>query len=363
MVEYCWFSAKECNQEAHAAESTELQQYLVRAKRASPNAQPDDPVCFLALDGQKVVGRIQYTYGYISDFGKRIRIAVAQDLFTDPQYRGQGIGSKLISKCSEIGISWIGSGMSGQALPLFERLGFRFVDRSPIYQLPIGVTGIIKDWRARVYSRQREEGKSLSALAALRETLSSRKASLSSSTEWTAISGVKAYEMLADITKNHYRRFQIPWNDDLLHSALHEQNPIFRAAVFERVEGTQTDRHLVTVYGKMTEVRLPLTSGTVEFSNGHLNEIFPPPRDRDSALTLLSAIASRAKGWSFKSLAVYAMTDSLKEACELLCLTTHHRKSVMFQPVGLSGEIAREVTKSANWWCRAMNEDEIEEAG
>lgn len=358
MIDYCWFTAQQCDEFHGDKKNHELARLLARARRASINCNLDDFVCLLAIDKSNVAGRILFTYGHITHNQKLIRVAAAQDLFTNPQYRGQGIGASLITKSLEIGMPCIYSGISAAAMPLYKKLGFSFIDRSPIYQFPIGFSAILKEWRGKIYSQEKPN-----KLHALRTTLQSRSSTLAKGIEWLPLDSETAKEEVNSLLQCNIRPFQIPWNPELLLAGFKGENTKLHPMVLEHtsVHGGKK-RHMISIYRKTAHVRLPFTSRNIAFSDGHLTEIYPPPSDTNTALDLIGAAINEAKKASFRNLSIYAMTDSLQAACESLALSSYHRKSVAIQPTGMSTVVAEEMLNPENWWCRVRNEDQIEEA-
>jgi ribosomal protein S18 acetylase RimI-like enzyme len=90
-------------------------------------------VCFVAADGGNIVGYIAgsltETESFRLDLGQ---MAEGEDMYIEEEYRGQGLGHKLMGAfldwCKERGVSrvklvaWSGN---GKAIKLYEELGFK----------------------------------------------------------------------------------------------------------------------------------------------------------------------------------------------------------------------------------------------
>lgn len=365
MIDYRWFRPQEIEKPDVPDRHRELQTLLARALQECRNWKPGDRVILVALDDGRPAGHVKFTYGQITRLGEKMRVAAAQDLFTDPRYRGQGIGSALISKSLEIGMPCLYSGISGQAMPLYKKLGFSFIDCAPVYQLPLSLLAFIREWRTWLYKLEREPGtqSQKGALRALQMTLRSRRTLHNpAATAWIRLDTREACEELGKLSKTHSRMFQVPWATGLVLSALKGDLRHMHAAVFEKAGSGGRVRHLVTIYRQRATLRIPLTLRQIELADGHLNEIYPPIGDLDSALGILRAVAQYGRRIRLDNLSIYAMTEELQSACERLGLASSASKSVAIQPLGVPNALAAEMVRPENWWCRMANEEQLEEA-
>ena len=364
MISYRWFRAQEIDNATVPSRPPELQALLSRALKESRNWRSDDPVILVAIDGERPAGHVKFTYGHIARLGTKMRAAAAQDLFTHPDYRGQGIGSALISKSLEIGMPCLYSGISGQAMPLYKKLGFSFIDCAPVDQLPLTLLAYLREWRTWLYRVENDaDRREKRALRALQKTLRcGRNLRMRAGTEWTALDPTQSCEELRSLAKIHSRMFQVPWSIDLLSSALKGEAPHLHAAVFAKNGPAGRVRHLVTIYRQRASVRIPMTQRHADLADGHLNEIYPPAADVESALGVLRAAARYGKNIGLDNLSVHAMTDELRSACEQIGLASSAAKSVAIQPLGMPDALAAEMVRPENWWCRMANEEQLEEA-
>lgn len=364
MITYCWFTAREIDTSNIQGTVSELHSLLSRALQESRNWKPADRIILVALDDGRPAGYVKFTYGHVTRHGQSMRVAAAQDLFTHPDYRGRGIGSGLISKSLEIGMPCLYSGISGQAMPLYRKLGFTFIDCAPVYQLPLRLRAIVREWRAWLYHMQDDaEMREKSALRALRMTLRARRNLLRvSAPAWRQLEMKEAVHEVRKMARVQSRMFQIPWSIDLLLSALNGDVRHMHAAVFTERFVAGGSCRLVTIYRQAANVRIPMTRRHLKLADGHLNEIYPPITDFASALGVLSAAARYAKDLGLDNMSIYAMTDQLRSACEHVGLVSSAAKSVAIQPLGLSEALALEIVRPENWWCRMANEEQLEEA-
>lgn len=364
MIRYQWFRAEEIDDAAAPARPPQVQALLSRALKESRNWRPDDPVILVAIDDERPAGHVKFTFGHIARLGERMRAAAAQDLFTHPDYRGQGIGSALISKSLEIGMPCLYSGISGQAMPLYQKLGFSFIDCAPVYQLPLTLLAYLREWRTWRYRLENDvDARDKRALRALQKTLRARRnVRTRGGAEWNALDSTASCNELRRLAKTHSRMFQVPWSLDLLSSALKGEVAHLHAAVLAKEGSATPGCHLVTVYRQRASVRIPMTERHVDLVDGHLNEIYPPVADLDSALGVLRAAARYGRRIGCDNLSIHAMTDELRSACEQLGLASSAAKSVAIQPIGIPQALAAEMVRPENWWCRMANEEQLEEA-
>jgi len=95
--------------------------------------------CFIvATDGKKTVGMGRVISDGVSD-------GYIQDVVVLPEYRGYGIGKKIIVKlteeCQKSGVVWIGLVAEPGTPPFYEKIGFRQIEgfvpmRFPTKELP-----------------------------------------------------------------------------------------------------------------------------------------------------------------------------------------------------------------------------------
>ena len=364
-IEYRWFSVAQSQSLINDKDlSPEIKDILQTALKSAKNTTPNDLIALLALNDKTIAGRILFTYGHISTPASNIRIAAAQKLLTNSGFRGQGIGSNLISKSLEIGMPCFYSGISNQAIQLYTRLGFSFIDQSPIYQMPIGTKGILREWRNRLGRASTTRRIKFQSIRALRETLSTRKAALkiAAASTLTILNKGLACSATKELMGHRHNYFQVPWNKAEMVKSANNENSKFKLLVFRNTCTTQLPSHFVNVYKKTDHVRLPRSSKKLEFMNGIVNEIYPPPTTLEVAIDILSTLTDNAKAMGFDNLSIYAMTPVIENACQAMGLNTYHRKSIAFQPANMKDDLTTLVLKPKNWWCRAVNEDYIEEA-
>lgn len=355
-------SQMDCERATASSYSDDIIEILAQALRCAPTARPEDPILFLASIDGKMAGRMMITYGHISDNGQVLRVAAAQDHYTDPQFRGQGIGTKLIKKCLDLPLPCMWGGISGQARPLYDHLGFSFIDESPMYRLPLNAAGILHEWRNELYSVAPNRPEKKTASGAMRTVWASQKKALHSPTDaWRPIEYTKALLIAKRLAELRYRRFQVPWNLELISSELKGERPQHNAVVLRCEEKPGAER-LITVKRRTADARFPMTRLRLPFADGHVNEIYPPIDDKSDALGIIKALSVQAKQWSYGNLSIYGMTAAVREACADIGLFPRGAKSVAIMPMGLDEQLAAAIRDPGNWWCRALNENDLEEA-
>lgn len=364
-IEYQWFTVEQSQSLfLKPSLSSEIVQTLKTSIKCAKNTIASDPISLLALSGNSVAGHISFTYGHVSTPEKTIRVAAASNLYTCTEFRGHGIGSALIEKSLEIGIPCFYTGISAQAMPLYKRLGFSFVDQSPIFQMPIGVKGILREWRNRLGSLNKADQQSFNGVSVFHKILSVRRAALRKAATSTLITLQEDSASLAinDLMKIRNNHFQVPWDKVEMIKASSGKSSKFKLLVFNNTHAKDKAAHFVTVYKKIDQVRLPRTSKQLDLVNGLVNEIYPPPTTLATAVDILCILTANARAMGFDNLSFCAMNSILENACQAMGLNAYHHKSIAIKPIGMEEDLAISILKPDNWWCRAMDEDFIEEA-
>ena len=352
-IEYRWFTMAQSQSFSPKDDpSGEIKTTLNNAARCAQNATPNDYISLLALSNNFVAGRISFTYGHISTPDMSIRVAAASDLYTNSDFRGHGIGTMLISKSLEIGIPCFYTGISGQAMPLYKRLGFSFIDQSPIYQMPITPRAILREWRNRVGRITETEQEPFQAAKVLNKTLRVRKAAIKQAAKSTNTIQQKdiACSITGELMKRRHNRFQVPWDKTEMLKAANGENSKFKLLVFKDTVEKNNSAHFATAYKKIESIRLPRTSKKLPLCIGVVNEIYPPPTTIKIAIDILCILTANAKTMGFDNLSFCAMTPILEDACQTMGLNTYHSKSIAIQPVNMEESLTKSVLAPKNWW-------------
>lgn len=357
MVEYVFLNSEEASVFVSNHPADEKDSATMINLSACKNAKKDDIICIAAVDKGCVIGRMLFTYGFIADGNKPLRVAAAQALMVSKKRQGEGIGGRLIKKSLEINILCIHSGLSGAAIPLFKKLGFSFIDDSPVFQAPLSMLGVFKDARHRFYAMKKNNIRDL--FTAFFKSMSIWKQVVKKSSKYHVLDKQSAIDMIDEILSVNVKRFQIPWNMDKVKGGINGVLNDYYAFV---VESNTSERYFVSIYIKHAQFRLPLTDKLIAVKDGHVNEIYPPINDPKSALSILNTIAIHTRQLGYKNLSVYASTPVLLTACQSIGLDSRHNKTFAIKPINLQKELSELITDPSQWWCRAMNEDQVEEA-
>lgn len=361
MPQYEWFTKLAALQHLSAKGEDALSRNLAGALRSSPNALDDDPIVLIAFENQEIAGWIRFTYGYVSDQGVLVRIAAAQNLFTDQRFRGAGIGTTLIKQSLQVPLPCIYSGISAAAMPLYEKLGFSFIHRWPVFRLPLSTSSAIRTLRD-IRAQQEKDGKQgwfppVRALVSAKQSVSR-----TDSNHWQVLEpedALRAFEALAT-TKS--ARFQFPWNRRIVFESLKRTNDAHLALVLENKRTGRGEKYFVSLYCREADVRIPFTDKKITFSDAHLNEIYPPLTDSLVARELVAAVARQASSSGIGCLSIYGHTRALVEACESLKIHEQGKSSFAIRARTSDVAFNAAIENPANWWCRALNEDQFEEA-
>lgn len=128
---------------------------------SNPFAQPTDLAMVVAIDGNKIVGRLGFYAAEVSLAGQRYKTYLQQAFFLDPDYRSTGAGSMLLLPAISSLKCLTGMGNSAPAtVALCERLGF-----STVARLRRFVHFYRTDSLMQTYLRQRHVAKAASWLA------------------------------------------------------------------------------------------------------------------------------------------------------------------------------------------------------
>lgn len=356
MIELKWLTVAAAKSMLSAVTSPYPRDVLKSALASAPTAREDEHVALFALYEGRLAGWMWFTYGIFSDNGVAVRAAAAQNLYTIENYRGLGVGTSLIDASCRCPMYCVYSGISAAAMPLYLKLGFSFFDEWPIYRLPLGGWGVVRNWRSDYY-----EGKNgiSGALRALRRVRGERERVIRErSAGWVSLDGEKVADTLCEIARYRHRRFQVPWNLDAVDAAARGHDESMYAFVLENSGG---ERRYASIYVREEEVRIPLTGRRVAFRDGHLNEIYPPVEDAGTARALVAELARLARARGLGCLSIYASTPALEEVLTAWGLRRQQRRILTVKPPVLDPQRPAPVQLAENWWCRALNEEQVEE--
>lgn len=361
MPQYEWFTKLSALQHLSAKSEDALSRNLAGALRSSPNALNDDPIVLIAFENKEIAGWIRFTYGYVSDQGVLVRIAAAQNLFTDQRFRGMGIGTALIKQSLELPLPCIYSGISAAAMPLYEKLGFSFIHRWPVFRLPLSTSSAIRALRD-IRAQQEKDGKRgwLTPIRALVAT--KRCVWRTDSNHWQVMEPEDALRAFEALAKTKSARFQFPWNRGVVFESLKLTDNAHAAFVLENKRAGTGEKYYVSLYCRQADARVPFTDRKMTFSDAHLNEIYPPLTDSLVARELIAAVAKKASSIGIGCLSIYGHTTALTDACEGLEIHEQGKSSFAIRARTTEMDFNTAIEDPDYWWCRALNEDQLEEA-
>jgi hypothetical protein len=328
---------------------------------------PDEVVAVVAEDNGNFVGRTLLAHTDILVGDRLQRCAVGANLWAEKTYRKRAVGIKILWKVLDLGFSYVGADSSADSRRLFERaMQFHRVDDSPVYGAGIDLGGAVRMSRLSIQAK-RGGGVGLSQLghaATLARMLLGRRRLLGGLRPgWTVVSPGEAASLLSEVASlREDRRVYLPWNRSLLVAALHGERADVCAWVLSKGGDGPGGALLVSMYMGGQTLGLWRRRDVRTVRVARLAEAFPPVEDEDTARHVISFVARQAEQRGASTLFVYAMTAGLELACRRLGLSRLSEKTVFIAPGDLDDKVAAKLSDSRRWWCRAINENQFEEA-
>ena len=321
----------------------------------------DMPCAILALDDGRLVGRVLLTHFYLYVDGRMVRSMATQRLWVLPDYRKKAIGIALVLRAVRLGVPCLLAGVSRQMREVLDSWkSFARIDSSPIFPVALTWKGLWRKAKADHWQQARNDvGKDTRAnkLAVVARCLRqsfiiARGARVSIVRPDDAIAGLDA------LLRPLYQ-VQVPWRRTLLEDALAGRLSNCFAWIVERRSAVLGQRHLLRLSLR------PLESGGGDAAGSRradLTEIYPPPADHVAACDLVSFAFHRARQLGAEAMYVYALTLPLQEYCRAQGLTPDECKTVFIAAVGVDDAVAKQLRDHEGWWCRGVDETELEEA-
>lgn len=332
-----------------------------------PHEIDEDAVCGIcAFDGDRMIGRISILYFNLLINGRGQRCAVGSNFMVLKEYRKSAVGLSILLKAMNLGMPYFEASVSRQMRGILEKMKqFYHVDNSPVFQLGLDKSGIVQIASWDFYKKTMAPG-FLSEMLTKMQVLSG---------SWLhgrklLRLGKGKYELIKpeegiNIIEAHFTvpraAVQIPWNRDLLVDGLSGKSRDFRAWLISLPSDSERYR-LVTLYRRDRVLGQDARGNPKIIREAHLNEIYPPPGDDDPVMPLLAFASRQALKAGASVLHIHALTGGVENACRQLGLGSHISKAVFVAPGDIDVEIRKSLTDPGKWWCRAFNEDQLEEA-
>lgn len=325
----------------------------------------DEPIAIVAIDEDRIVGRIFLFTGYMTIDGENILCRCSGDLFVHPMYRHRGVGLFIKMHMLKLGEPQLVGGVSGDMQKIYQKWNqFQPVDNSPICTLPLCWDAIVFFGRLAYYKRignGAKESKLIQLYYLMRYLVASRMAVRVFNRDDSILSSKEAVAALDGILNNNLFRVQIPWNINKLIEGLNAKRKDFFCWVVNCKAGNVRAKYLVTVYVKHKSVRT-VHGKTVKIKEAHLNEIFPPTYNIKQLKSILSLVLKKILTLGFQALQLYATTDPLIKYCKSLNMISFYSKTVSIAVNGLETDLANIALEPRQWWCRAISEEQFREA-
>jgi hypothetical protein len=335
------------------------------AIRCMQDIDPDDVCGIVALDGDKIIGRISLLYTQLLVDGQLQKCAVGSSFFVDQNYRGRAVGLSILLKVLSLGIPYIEAGVSAQMRMILEKFQkFKLVDQSPIFTVPLDRTGIVQMARWHLYSPEnRTNGYIADKFMKVRIVGSlwfqRRRIRRAASIPIRTMGTDQALEYCRDHFDEACFRVQLPWTAARLRRAFSGDDPNHAAWL---VSVGADGPWLVSLYRRERALRSGDNGQQRTLVEAHLSEIYPPPRSVANVLPLLSFALKRAENMSVHVLHIHATAPVIVEACLQSGLRSRTKRSTFIAPSGVDTAARNVLGDPDNWWCRAFSEDQLEES-
>jgi hypothetical protein len=282
------------------------------------------------------------------------------------EYRKSAVGLSILLKAMNLGFPYFEASVSRQMRGILEKMKqFHHVDSSPVFQLGLDRSGIVQIASWEFYKETSKPGfmseMTWKARLLSGNWLRSRKLLRHETVRHELINPEKAITIIEKTFSIPHAMVQIPWNRNLLIEGLSGRNRDFRAWLISLPSDSEPYR-LVTLYRRDRVLGQDGQGNPNIIREAHLNEIYPP-LEREAPIVSLLAFASRqALKAGASVLHIHALTAGIEDACRTLGLSSHISKAVFVATGAIEPEIGKTLADPGKWWCRASNEDQLEEA-
>jgi GNAT superfamily N-acetyltransferase len=326
----------------------------------------DDPVAILALDNNRIVGRIILRYSDILVNGSIKRFMVGGGLFVLEEYRNRAIGVKILGKILKLDIPYLASGLSGSMAGIVENWrSFHKIDNSPVYGVGLSFFGSLRLGRLDL-TRRHDQGQRIRlprAILILARQWFTRLRLRATASGFSALVPEEAIAKLEEVLTSWRAEVQVPWARKRLVDALRSADVSqYHAWVVRQKAEPTRQAYFVSLYLQTINASVMSTRDIRPLTTARLIEIFPPVADREVARKLLAFVYRRARKLGADILFCFAMTSALRDACEALQMDNLFSKSVYVGLNRVDDELQRLIINADAWWCRAENEEQFSEA-
>jgi GNAT superfamily N-acetyltransferase len=332
----------------------------------SQDLEADTARTIAAFDDDRMVGRLHVVYTDLLIEGRRLqRCAVGEDFFVLDEYRDRAVGLSILLKALKLGLPFIESGVSGQMRKILDSWKqFVLVDASPMFQVALDRPGLVQIAKWDLYEQQPSGGfwaDGLTKLSLLLRGWRQRRGLSNAGRGMLKILPARDAAAAFDRGLMTARAaVQLPWNRELLKSALAGSDPNRRAWLVECADD-RSGPWLVTLYRQERILGQNPDGTTKSVREAHLNEIYPPLDERAPIGALLAFAVDRATEMGANVVQVHAMTPAIERFCRSHGLRSRMTKSIYIAADGVDPATRRLLSDPTSWWCRAFNENQFEE--
>ncbi len=327
------------------------------------NYRSDEVVAILGLVEERIVGRLLLGYTDLLINGQLTRCVVGQWLLVEEAYRSEKVGLGLLITGMRLGMPYIAASVSASAFEIFDKWRqFLRIDASPVYPVGVDFPALVRTIRlaGQHYDATQTTDKPAGWKVALTmwQARNSLRSAAKKNNSLEPIAPADADALLDEIASAAPPTIRIPWDREKLRRGLRGEEENFHAWVVRR-HGAP---HLVSIYTREHTAGMLRSSDVRTVTLAEMTEVYPPVHDEEAAFDFASFGFAKAQEIGASLLFLYAMTPAWRHTCKRLGLVGLTEKTVFIVPAGVEKPVAELLGDPENWWCRARNEIQFEEA-
>jgi len=327
-------------------------------------SQDEDLVAIIATENSKIIGMISLGYSDIFVNGEIKRFLISGGFCVLEEYRNQSVGIRILGKILKLDMPYIASGLSGSMIGILDNWrNFHKIDGSPVFGVGTSFLGTVRLGRLAL-NKQFEQKNSINPLQTflmLAKQWLIRLLLLNSPV--SALGHEEGARRLDEVLSSWQAKIQVPWSRKKLSDSLQnkQHGNDYSWIVSHNISCTEK-LYLVSINLRNVETSVLNTKDIRVLKTARLLEIFPPVEDEQTARDLIAFAYAQARKLRADILFCFAMTASLKTVCTKMDMHHGFNKSVYIGLNRVETDFHRLIIDPDSWWCRAENEDQLEES-